>query len=103
MEANSHNSGNEIQVELAEEIAQGTYANLAIIAHSSSEFIIDFIRMVPGVPKAKVKSRIILTPDNAKRLLYALEDNIRKFEEQKGSTESYENIIPPINGIKGEA
>jgi hypothetical protein len=103
MEANSHNPGNEIQVELAEDIAQGTYVNLAIIAHSSSEFIIDFIRMVPGVPKAKVKSRVILTPDNAKRLLYALEDNIRKFEEQKGTAESYDKIIPTLSGIKGEA
>jgi hypothetical protein len=56
----------EIQIELSEETAQGTYANLAIIAHSSSEFILDFIRLVPGVPKAKVQSRIILTPENAK-------------------------------------
>ena len=61
----------EIQIELSEEIAQGTYANLAIIAHSSSEFILDFIRLVPGVPKAKVQSRIILTPENAKRLQQA--------------------------------
>ena len=58
---------NEIQVELSEEMAQGTYANLAIISHSSSEFILDFIRVVPGAPKAQVKSRVILTPDNAKR------------------------------------
>ncbi|MDR1337341.1 MAG: DUF3467 domain-containing protein, partial [Tannerella sp.] len=73
---------NGIQIELTEEMAQGTYANLAVIAHSGSEFILDFIRLVPGVPKAKVQSRIILTPDNAKRLLSALEDNIRKFDEQ---------------------
>ena len=65
---------NEIQVELSEEMAQGTYANLAIISHSSSEFILDFIRVVPGAPKAQVKSRVILTPDNAKRLLFALQD-----------------------------
>ncbi|MDR1938168.1 MAG: DUF3467 domain-containing protein [Tannerellaceae bacterium] len=103
METNNHNPGNEIQVELTEDVAQGTYANLAIIAHSSSEFILDFIRVVPGVPKAKVKSRIILTPDNAKRLLYALEDNIRKFEEQKGKTDKYSDVIPPLGGIKGEA
>ncbi|MDR1357260.1 MAG: DUF3467 domain-containing protein [Tannerellaceae bacterium] len=103
MEASKSNSGAEIQVELSEEIAQGTYSNLAIIAHSSFEFIIDFIRMVPGVPKAKVKSRIILTPDSAKRLLYALEDNIRKFEEQQGKIDNYNNIIPPLGGIKGEA
>lgn len=73
---------NEIQVELSEEMAQGTYANLAIISHSSSEFILDFIRVVPGAPKAQVKSRVILTPDNAKRLLFALQDNLAKFEEQ---------------------
>lgn len=96
---------NEIQVELTDEIAQGTYANLAIIAHSSSEFILDFIRVVPGVPKAKVKSRIILTADNAKRLLLALQDNIQKFEEQTATMKnaSLDNFIPPIGGIQGEA
>jgi hypothetical protein len=103
METKNPNPGNEIQIELTEEMAQGTYANLAIIAHSSSEFIIDFIRMVPGVPKAKVKSRVILTPDNAKRLLYALQDNIRKFEEQTENLGDFDNIIPPLSGIKGEA
>ncbi|MDH6305417.1 hypothetical protein M2459_001870 [Parabacteroides sp. PF5-5] len=100
---NNNNQTNEIQVELAEDMAQGTYANLAIIAHSSSEFIIDFIRVVPGVPKAKVKSRVILTPDNAKRLLYALQDNIAKFEQQGGNTSGLDGFIPPIGGIKGEA
>jgi len=96
---------NEIQVELSEEMADGTYANLAIISHSSSEFILDFIRVVPGAPKAKVKSRIILTPDNAKRLLYALQDNINKFEEQAkgGKAANFEDFIPPIGGIQGEA
>ncbi|MDR3194325.1 MAG: DUF3467 domain-containing protein [Tannerella sp.] len=95
----------EIQIELTDEIAQGTYANLAVIAHSGSEFIIDFIRLVPGLPKAKVQSRIILTPDNAKRLLYALQDNIQKFDRQTKETtlSSFENLIPPIGGIKGEA
>ncbi|MCD8044677.1 MAG: DUF3467 domain-containing protein [Tannerellaceae bacterium] len=95
---------NEIQVELSEEVAQGTYANLAVISHSASEFILDFIRVVPGAPKAKVKSRIILTPDNAKRLLYALQDNIKKFEEQQSNTTSqFDDFIPPIGGIPGEA
>ena len=75
-------ANNEIQIELSEEMAQGTYANLAIISHSSSEFILDFIRVVPGAPKAQVKSRVILTPDNAQRLLFALQDNIKKFGEQ---------------------
>ncbi|MBC8600312.1 DUF3467 domain-containing protein [Parabacteroides acidifaciens] len=95
---------NEIQVELSEEMAQGTYANLAIISHSSSEFILDFIRVVPGAPKAQVKSRVILTPDNAKRLLFALQDNLAKFEEQvSGKTAKFENFVPPIGGVKGEA
>ncbi|MDR1407653.1 MAG: DUF3467 domain-containing protein [Tannerella sp.] len=104
MENNQKN--NEIQVELSESMAQGTYANLAIIAHSSSEFILDFIRVVPGMPKAQVKSRVILTPDNARRLLLALQDNIRKFDEltRNGKTVSFDgNLIPPISGIPGEA
>lgn len=97
---------NEIQIELSEEMAQGTYANLAIIAHSSSEFIIDFVRLVPGVPKAKVKSRVILSPDNAKRLLHALEDNIAKYEEQQRrglQGDEGNNFFPPIGGLTGEA
>ena len=98
---------NQIQIELSEEMAQGTYANLAVIAHSSSEFILDFIRIVPGAPKAKVKSRIILTPDNAKRLLLALQDNMQKFEEMTknggGGNKPFGEFIPPIGGIPGEA
>ena len=78
---NNKPANNEIQIELSEEMAQGTYANLAIISHSSSEFILDFIRVVPGAPKAQVKSRVILTPDKAQRLLFALQDNIKKFGE----------------------
>ena len=76
---------NQINIELSEEVAQGTYANLAIITHSSSEFVLDFIRVMPGVPKAQVKSRVVLTPEHAKRLLLALEDNIRKYESLNGS------------------
>jgi hypothetical protein len=76
---------NQLNIELSEEIAEGIYANLAVITHSSSEFVLDFIRVMPGVPKAKVKSRIVLTPDHAKRLLGALEDNIAKFEMNNGS------------------
>ncbi len=96
----------QIQIELPEEIAQGTYSNLAIIAHSSSEFVIDFVRILPGLPKAKVQSRIILTPEHTKRLLYALNENIKRFEAQNGSI-SVENslgFLPPINnGTIGEA
>ena len=70
MEENNKAANNEIQIELSEEMAQGTYANLAIISHSASEFIFDFIRVVPGTPKAKVQSRIIMTPDTAQRLFF---------------------------------
>ena len=95
----NNNPTNEIQIELSEEMAQGTYANLAIISHSSCEFILDFIRVVPGVAKAQVKSRVILTPDNAKRLLFALQDNLSKFEEQTGTkTANFGDFMP-----KGEA
>ena len=75
---------NQISIELNEEIAQGVYSNLAIITHSASEFVIDFVRIMPGTPKAQVKSRIILTPEHAKRLLGALEDNISKYEAVHG-------------------
>lgn len=75
---------NQLEIDLNHEVAQGTYANLAIIAHSTSEFIIDFVRLMPGVPKPEVKSRIIMTPENTKRLMLALQDNIRKFEQDNG-------------------
>jgi hypothetical protein len=75
---------NQINIELSEEMADGTYSNLAIITHSNAEFVVDFVRLMPGVPKAKVKSRIILTPHHAKRLLHALADNIDKFEQVYG-------------------
>lgn len=75
---------NQISIELNEEIAQGIYSNLAVITHSASEFVIDFVRIMPGIPKAQVKSRIILTPEHAKRLVAALQDNIAKFESVHG-------------------
>ena len=77
-------NNNQLQIELTEEIAQGIYSNLAVITHSSSEFVLDFIRVMPGVPKARVKSRIVLTPEHAKRFMIALEENIEKFEAQNG-------------------
>jgi hypothetical protein len=77
-------SQNQINIELNEEIAQGTYSNLAVITHSTSEFVIDFVRIMPGINKAKVKSRIIITPEHAKRLVSALEDNISKYESVHG-------------------
>lgn len=95
---------NNIQIELTEDVAQGTYSNLAVISHSSSEFVVDFVRMVPGVPKAKVKSRIILTPEHAKRLMMALMDNIKKYEAQNGEIKlQNKGFNPPIIGPIGEA
>jgi len=75
---------NQLNIDLPEDIAEGVYSNLAIIAHSNSEFVIDFVRIIPNAPKAKVKSRVILTPEHAKRLLSALADNISKYEKQFG-------------------
>lgn len=98
--------GNQINIELSEEIAEGVYANLAMIAHSNSEFVIDFIRLMPGVPKAKVKSRIVVTPEHAKRLLNALKDNIEKYEDTFGPIKKTDEAPKfPINfgGTVGEA
>ncbi len=75
---------NQLSIELNEEIAQGIYSNLAVITHSPSEFVMDFIRVMPGVPKAQVKSRIVVTPEHAKRLMMALMDNIKRYEAQHG-------------------
>ncbi len=75
----------QLNIELSEEIAQGIYSNLAVITHSSSEFVVDFVRIMPGIPKANVKSRVILTPEHAKRLLHALQDNISKYEAVHGT------------------
>jgi hypothetical protein len=80
----------QINIELSDEVAQGIYSNLAIITHSHSEFVVDFVTMMPGIPKAKVKSRIILTPQHAKRLLKALKDNVTKFESMHGAIKESE-------------
>lgn len=89
---------NKINIDLTEEIAEGIYSNLAIITHSHAEFIIDFVKMMPGAPKAKVKSRIILTPEHAKRLTKALTENIRKFEAMHGLIkESKDGGLPPFS------
>lgn len=97
---------NQINIELSEDIAEGIYSNLAMIAHSNSEFVIDFIRLMPGVPKAKVKSRIVITPEHAKRLSNALIENIRKYEDTFGAIKKTEDAPKfPINfgGTVGEA
>jgi uncharacterized protein (DUF1778 family) len=90
----------QINIELKEDIAQGIYSNLAIITHSSSEFVVDFVRIMPGVPKAEVKSRIILTPEHAKRLLFALKENIAKYEAAHGQIKNVEGFgsgVIPMN------
>ncbi|QCR23467.1 DUF3467 domain-containing protein [Pontibacter sp. SGAir0037] len=97
---------NQINIELTEEVAEGEYVNLAMIAHSSSEFVIDFIKLMPGLPKAKVKSRVVITPEHAKRLLAALADNIQKFEESFGEIKQAQDAPSfPMNfgGTMGQA
>jgi Protein of unknown function (DUF3467) len=97
---------NQINIELSEDMAEGVYANLVMIAHSNSEFVLDFIRIMPGVPKAKVKSRVIVTPEHAKRLLVALQDNLDKYEANFGEIRHSEETMPfPMNfgGPMGEA
>ncbi len=108
MEKDSKNpeNANQINIELSEEIAEGVYANLVMIAHSNSEFVLDFIRLMPGVPKAKVKSRIVVTPEHALRLLTALKDNIEKYEASFGKIKSTQEAPRfPMNfgGTVGEA
>ena len=94
----------QINIELDQDVAQGIYSNLAIINHSQSEFVIDFVSIMPGVPKNKVKSRIVLTPQHAKRFLKAMHDNIARFEQQHGEIKDYQQPPIPINfGPTGEA
>ena len=95
----------QVNVELSEEIAEGIYSNLAIINHSSSEFVLDFIKIMPGVPKARVKSRIVLTPQHAKRFLRAMQENVARFEAQHGEIKDVEQPQIPLNfgGPTGQA
>lgn len=91
-----------IDVELTEDVAEGSYSNLVMISHSQSEFVMDFIVMLPGMPKAKVKSRVILTPEHAKSLLTALKENIEIYEGNFGKIGSNNLNLPPFGKI-GEA
>lgn len=100
----AENNNGQVQIELKEEVAQGTYANLAIITHSSSEFVLDFIRMLPGMPKAGVQARVILVPEHAKRLLLALQENIDKYERVFGPIRVPDDRpLPPLGNVQGEA
>ncbi len=98
------NKKGQINIEIDEETAQGTYSNLVIINHSASEFVLDFVNNMPGTPKSKVKSRIILTPQHAKRFVKALVDNIRRFEDENGEIKDYQKQAVPLNfGPTGQA
>lgn len=104
MSDNNQNKQGQINIELDDKTAEGIYSNLAIINHSVSEFVIDYVTIMPGVPKAKVKSRIILTPQHAKRFLKALGENIHRFEKANGEIKDYEQPPIPLNfGPAGEA
>lgn len=94
----------QINIELDEQVAQGIYSNLAIINHSVSEFVVDFVNIMPGAPKSKVKSRIILTPQHAKRLAKALNENVKRFEQAHGEIKDYDQPPIPLNfGPTGQA
>jgi Protein of unknown function (DUF3467) len=92
----SEQAQTQLNIEISEEVAEGSYANLAIITHSHAEFVLDFVNVMPGTPKSKVKSRIILTPQHAKRLMKALQDNIQKFETVNGNIKDLEDVQIPM-------
>ncbi|MBV4358173.1 DUF3467 domain-containing protein [Pinibacter aurantiacus] len=92
-----NNQQNQLNIEISEEMAEGQYANLAIITHSHAEFVVDFVNVMPNTPKSKVKSRIILTPQHAKRLMKALVDNINRFEAVNGDIKDLEEVQLPMN------
>jgi len=93
----SNENPNQLNIEITEEIAEGQYANLAIITHSHAEFVIDFVNVMPGTPKSKVKSRLIMTPQHAKRFMKALAENISRFEDAHGGIQDLEQVEIPMN------
>jgi hypothetical protein len=95
--ADTNQPGNQLTIEISEEVAEGEYANLAIITHSHAEFVIDFVNVMPGTPKSKVKSRIILTPQHAKRFMKALTENVARFETANGKIQDLEEVQLPMN------
>ena len=106
MNENEKKQQGQLQIELPQEVAQGEYANFAIITHSSSDFVVDFARVLPGVPKAQVKSRVILAPEHAKRLLGALQENIVRYEREYGAIKipnQEPRTVSPFPVGKGEA
>jgi Protein of unknown function (DUF3467) len=88
---------NQLNIEISEEVAEGNYSNLAIITHSHAEFVIDFVNVMPGTPKSKVKSRVILTPQHAKRFMKALTEYVSRFEQLNGKIQDLEDVQLPLN------
>ena len=106
MDGNNQNKQGQLQIDLSQDVAMGVYSNFALISHSSSEFIVDFASMLPGIPKATVRSRVLLAPEHAKRLLAALQENIMKYEREFGKIEfpnKQPRTIAPFGNPKGEA
>jgi len=95
--ANESEQAPQLNIEITDEVAEGAYANLAIITHSQAEFVIDFVNVMPGMPKSKVKSRVIMTPFHAKRLMKAMIDNVQKFEAVNGTIRDLEAMEIPFN------
>ena len=95
--SNEIDQASQLNIEITDEVAEGAYANLAIITHSQAEFVIDFVSVMPGMPKSKVKSRVIMTPFHAKRLMKAMIDNVQKFESVNGNIRDLEAMEIPFN------
>jgi ribonuclease BN (tRNA processing enzyme) len=91
------NNANQLNIEISEEVAEGQYANLVIITHSHAEFVLDFVNVMPGTPKSKVKARLILTPQHAKRFMKALTENVARFETANGKIQDLEEVQVPMN------
>lgn len=94
--AEQQQPNNQLNIEISEEVAEGTYANLAIITHSHAEFVMDFVNVMPGTPKSRVKSRIIFTPMHAKRFMKAMQDNIERYENSHGKIQDLEQVEIPL-------
>jgi hypothetical protein len=96
-EDNNQQPPAQLNIEISEEVAEGNYSNLAIITHSHAEFVIDFVNVMPGTPKSKVKSRVILTPQHAKRFMKALTEYVNRFEQLNGKIQDLEDVQLPLN------
>lgn len=100
----NNDNSQQLKITVPAEVEDGVYSNLAVITHSSAEFILDFIRVLPNGGSPKVRSRIVMAPEHAKRLLFALNDNVQKYEQANGTIDLHQNnAAAPFRGPKGEA